>query len=90
MLPGVDGPASFSLAAGGVLSPLQGGVVPALHLLSNHLLPPLCLRRSLIPKQYPQRLTLRNGQFVVQVAVQVRSSTSNAHFRRLTTLPQVL
>ena len=72
------------------MSPLQGGDVPALHLPSNRLLPLLCLRRSLIPKQYPRRRTMRNGQFVVQVAVQVRSSTRNAHFRRLTTLPQVL
>ena len=83
MLPGVDGPASFSLASG-------RGDVPALHLPSNRLLPLLCLRQPLIPRQYPKRLTPRNGQFAVLAAVQVRSSTRNAHFRRLTTLPQVL
>ena len=70
------------------MSPLQGGDVPALHLPSNRLLPLLCLRRLLIPRQYPQRLTPRNGQFAVLVAVQVL--TSNPHFRLLTALPQVL
>ena len=72
------------------MSPLQGGDVATLHLPSNRLLPLICLRRSPIPRQYPQRLTPRNGQLAVLVAVQVRSSTRNAHFRRLPTLPQVL
>ena len=87
MLPGFDGPASFSLASGRGAVSSTGGCSSFAEQTSS----PSLLSEAVADSQaISQRRPPGNGQFVVLVAVQVRSSTRNARFRRLTTLPQVL